>query len=110
MKQEPLYSKERSFIYVYFVSRRTVLNTMRFKSVDRVPFYIGSPWNATLKRWYSEGLPENIDLRMLFDTDGIVELGIYFGMCPAFERTVLEENDTFVVYMNHFIQTEILCP
>ncbi|SHF23511.1 Uroporphyrinogen-III decarboxylase [Caldanaerobius fijiensis DSM 17918] len=81
--------------------RERFLNTMRFKSVDRVPFYIGGPWATTLKRWHSEGLPENVDLNRLFDADGVVELGIYFGMCPAFERTVLEEDDAFVVYINH---------
>lgn len=81
--------------------RERFLNTMHFKPVDRVPFWFDGAWAATYARWRDEGLPANFHLSSLYDFDGVLEVGVYYGMAPHFGRTVVEENDEFVVYINH---------
>lgn len=81
--------------------RERFLNTMRFKPVDRVPFWLDSAWTANYDRWHEEGLPRNFSLKSLYDFDNVLEVGIYYGMAPSFERQVISEDDEFVIYINH---------
>ena len=83
------------------------LSTMRYKPADR-PVYQPVPvgfWQSTLRRWQGEGLDPSLrDYREIvssFGFDPNDDVGIYFGMCPAFEPKVLEEDDEYVIYVNH---------
>ena len=92
--------------------RERFLNTMRFKSVDRVPLWIPWFWPETLERWYSEGLPAltnsgyksgmptDINLEELFGCDTYIDVGTYYGFCPSFEETLLEEDEKTRTYIN----------
>ena len=91
------------------------LNVCRFKPFDRLPLLppLGV-WEETVRRWEKEGLANYtiefpgsldgltpmIDLYDFLGCDRFYEIGIYFGVCPAFEREVLEEDDTFITYRN----------
>ena len=90
------------------------LNTMRFKSVDRVPMWQPlSVWSATWKRWRTEGLTDfgvdlvgehSDDATRLWDylgCDRQDEIGIYYGFCPGFEYKFIEEDDQYITYRNH---------
>jgi hypothetical protein len=94
--------------------RERFLNTMRFKPVDRVPFWPPlAVWNATLKRWMNEGLTDySVDLAgehsdetlRLWDylgCDRQDEVGIYYGFCPGFEYKVIAEDEKYLTYRNH---------
>jgi uroporphyrinogen decarboxylase len=82
--------------------RQRLIDCLTFRSVDRVPFEPGGPRESTLRRWRSEGLPENADHRVVMaETLGLdlpatqppVDLGTSFLMIPQFEEKVLEHRD-----------------
>jgi uroporphyrinogen decarboxylase len=82
--------------------RERCLQTLLFGKPDRVPFSPGGPREKTLKRWRSEGLPENRDwFQVLCETLGIEQqktkpwssVGVNFQMNPKFEEKVLEHKD-----------------
>ena len=85
--------------------RERFLNTMHFSSVDRPVFHpipIGV-WNETILRWKGEGLPDDVtqsNCALFFNSDPRIDTGIYFGMCPSFEKVILEEDDDTVTYRN----------
>lgn len=83
-------------------SRERYLETLRFGKPDRIPFQPGGPREKTLKRWHSEGLPENRDwFDVLCESIGLerektqpgVWPGVDFQMNPKFEEKVLEHKD-----------------
>ncbi|MCL2741146.1 MAG: hypothetical protein FWE70_03430 [Oscillospiraceae bacterium] len=87
--------------------RERFLATMRFKPVDR-PFYRPVPigfWMSTYKKWRSEGHikdAENywdVSDSLGFDPMRYTDVG--FGLCPAFKTEILEDDGTFVTYVNH---------
>lgn len=59
---------------------------------DRVPLVAG-PWESTMLRWYSEGLPRDVSLRNYFGLDHVVMLGI--DTSPRFEAKIIEEAETY---------------
>jgi uroporphyrinogen decarboxylase len=67
---------------------------MNFERPDRLPFYewMGY-WPETLDRWYEEGLPRDVDLNTYFGYDRHEFLPINFNFIPAFERTILDEDE-----------------
>lgn len=87
--------------------RERYLATLTFGTPDRVPFAPGGPRRSTLKRWYSEGLPQDRPwLDALKEEIGIplsaereeVQPGVAFRMMPEFEEKVLEhKNGHYIV-------------
>ena len=90
--------------------RERYIETLLFGTPDRIPFEPGMPREKTLRRWHSEGLPENRDwYDYLCETLGIENLGltrnpvgsdvlVNFRMHPQFEEKVLEHrNGHYVV-------------
>lgn len=79
-----------------------------FEKVDKVYFSPGGPRESTLKRWRSEGLPENADyfeylckqIGMILERSKEEQMNpsINLEMIPAFEEKVLEhKNGHYVV-------------
>jgi uroporphyrinogen decarboxylase len=69
--------------------------------VDRPPYWLNwSPWASTWQRWEREGKPAYItDYRTFFDPDQVpLPVPINTGPCPRIERTVLEEDDSYVTF------------
>ena len=88
-------------------SRERYVRHMTFQPVDRPPFMVlMGAWPETLARWRDEGMSADKDMQTdLADRFGLDDfcrhpLGVNFGMCPAFEETVLEEDDESKVIRN----------
>ncbi|MFO8009131.1 MAG: hypothetical protein R6V05_15510, partial [Candidatus Brocadiia bacterium] len=45
------------------------------READRVPI-IDSPWPATIERWQSEGMPEDVDWADYFGLDRTARIGV----------------------------------
>lgn len=79
--------------------RERFLNCMNYKPVDRCPFRNFGAWPETIERWKSEGYrPED---EPLFAVDHWEWQGGWFFPNPPFERKIVEENETTVLYINH---------
>ncbi len=61
---------------------------------DRVPIMDG-PWETTVRRWHSEGLPEGVSWVDYFDLDRIGHVGV--DTSPRFERQVIEDTDEHII-------------
>lgn len=95
--------------------RKRFLNTMRFKPVDRVPFWPPlDVWTTTWKRWESEGHTSMVTELVgehggagflnfwdYFGCDRQDEIGIYYGFSPGFEYQVVDEDDRTITFRNH---------
>ena len=78
--------------------RERFLATMRYEPVDRVPYREFGAWPETRDRWRREGYdPEHPP----FDTDPWHWYGGWFHPNPPFERTVVEQDDHTILYVNH---------
>ena len=87
---------------VTMTDRERYFETVLFGMPDRIPFQPGGPRESTLRRWHSEGLPED---RSFFDvmceeigvemttTRPAIQPGVNFRMHPTFEEKVLEHRD-----------------
>ncbi|MHB9035530.1 MAG: uroporphyrinogen decarboxylase family protein [Armatimonadota bacterium] len=66
---------------------------MNFEKPDRLPLWDFGYWPETLDRLYGEGLSREADLVDYFGLDRITFAPINFNFVPAFEPTVLDEDD-----------------
>ena len=86
-------------------------NTFSFHKVDRPPVHTHGGWPETYDRWQQEGLPENWRETNFFGEDRIGGTGVHLGTCrfspffPRFERQVLEENETYIVFRDEHGRT-----
>ncbi len=81
-------------------SRERIIRYMNGEKTDRIPFIIRwEPWDQTIERWKAEGMKNEDDWYSLFDFDPFyVEAGLNFGICPPFEREILEDEGDTVVF------------
>jgi len=79
--------------------RERQIETLLFGTPDKIPFSPGGPREKTLKRWHSEGLPEDEPWNLVLNRElGIdpeprqkqVQPGVDLRMIPQFEEKVLE--------------------
>ena len=74
------------------------------KEIDRQPlsFYFG-PWQQTIERWENEGLPKGSpwDFGMNLDP-GICHVNVNLGFYPAFERTIIDENENSITIRDEY--------
>ena len=71
------------------------------KSVDRPPYCLfWGPWARAWPRWESEGKPPEVtDHRSFMQPDSPPRIvPVNLGPCPAIERTVIEENEDYIVH------------
>ena len=73
---------------------------MAYESVDRAPFWDWGGWPETIERWKTEGYDPKrdnptaaVDQRQCF--------GGWFFPAPPFQREVIEQTSTHIVYINH---------
>ncbi len=87
---------------------------MNYQPVDRTPFWSWGAWPETIERWKGEGYdPATADLNMggapPFDklragsagADVRQVYGHWFQPHPPFEKTVVEQTDEHILYVNH---------
>lgn len=65
------------------------------READRIPI-TDYPWAGTIRRWWREGMPQNVDWRDYFDIDKVecVEVDI----SPRIPRRIIEETDRYVIH------------
>jgi uroporphyrinogen decarboxylase len=73
------------------------------KEADRVPI-TDSPWNTTLQRWHSEGLPTDVPWDRYFDLDRYVS--IHADNSPRFGWRRIEENEDWVITYTNWGATQ----
>ena len=62
------------------------------READRIPI-IDDPWDATIERWHSEGMPKNVSYVDYFGLDRTALIMV--DNSPRYERRVVEETDTY---------------
>ncbi len=85
--------------------RERFVACMLGEPVDRPPYWLcWGPWSTTWARWEREGKPADVtDHRSIFDPDEPPAcVPVNCGPCPPFERTVLEEDDDYVVFIDRW--------
>ncbi|MCL2159636.1 MAG: hypothetical protein FWH48_10580 [Oscillospiraceae bacterium] len=78
--------------------RERFLSVMRYKPVDRVPLWNFGAWPETLQRWQNEGYDPK---KQNFSEDKRHWVGGWFFPCPAFEHTIMAEDENTITYVNH---------
>jgi len=79
-------------------SRERLRLALQHREPDRVPIH-DSPWQATVDRWRTEGLPSGVSAADYFDYD-LVSYGA--DTSPQFPVEVLYENEEYIVERNSF--------
>ena len=82
--------------------RERFLETMRFGTPDRIPYWEFGVFGHTLERWRKEGLPANASLDDYFGFDKRERIAVNFQMWPEFEQSVLAETDEFQIVIEQF--------
>lgn len=67
------------------------------READRIPI-IDYPWDTTIKRWHSEGMPENVDFNKYFGIDKIETIQI--DSSPGYSFEILEDTSEYWIYRN----------
>jgi len=83
--------------------RERFLACLLGEPVDRPPYLINfGAWATTLKRWEREGPPQDVKNYIgIFEPDhGPQVVPVNLGPCPRFERSVLEEDDDYVTFID----------
>ena len=65
------------------------------KDADRIPI-IDSPWEGTIRRWESEGMPAGMPFEEYFDIDRCASIGA--DNSPRYPTRTLEETDEWRLY------------
>jgi uroporphyrinogen decarboxylase len=73
---------------------------MSYHPVDRLPWWNWGAWPETIERWQREGYdPAVYEPALLADPRNSIH--DWFFPSPPFEHTVIEEDETFITYINH---------
>lgn len=85
-------------------ARERFLRCVLGRDVDRPPFWLWwGPWGSTWRRWEREGKPPEANHRSLWPVEAPpAAVPIQCGPCPARPRTVLEENDRYVTWIDNW--------
>jgi len=79
-------------------SKERFLSIMKYQQVDRMMVWDFGYWPETVKRWETEGLPENVDISKFLGIDVRWKLlEVKTGPFPPFEEEVIEEKDDTVI-------------
>ena len=76
-------------------SRERFLRMFSHQTADRIPI-MDSPWDATIARWRSEGMPETVDWADFFGLDRVA--GFSVDKSPRYPEKTVEETDAYRIY------------
>lgn len=79
-------------------SRERFLKTVHFEKTDRLFLFPQWIFKAAKKRWQSEGMPKDVHYNTFFGFDRYEEIPINFGLIPAPEEVVIEEDAQTATY------------
>lgn len=86
--------------------RERFVATIQGDAIDRPPYWLfWAPWETTWERWAREGKPQHLgsmaDVRAHFGAEQPPQsLPVNCGPCPPIERTVLEEDEDYVTFVD----------
>jgi uroporphyrinogen decarboxylase len=83
--------------------RERILRTYRHQEVDRIPM-LDKAWAGTKRRWYAEGMPQNVTWEDFFGFDHRIQLCP--DNSPRFEKRILEENDRYKIVTTSWGSTQ----
>lgn len=69
------------------------------RDADRIPI-IDDPWDATIQRWESEGMPKGMSFVDYFGLDRVKM--IFVDSSPRYEKRVIEETEEYVIYTSDY--------
>ena len=72
--------------------------TTHYGERDRLYHWEMGPYEETVRRWRDGGLPDDSDWRFYGGYDRFEVARVSVGLCPAFERETLEEDDAYEIY------------
>jgi uroporphyrinogen decarboxylase len=78
----------------YMTSHDRFSRMYSHQEADRIPI-IDSPWNATIERWHSEGMPADVSYVDFFGLDKIAHIGV--DNSPQYLERVIEETADYVI-------------
>ncbi len=77
-------------------NRELFQQIMFYGEFDRMPVVHWTGWGETLERWYSEGLPRDVNIHEYLGTrPHWTGVGGNLNLFPAFEEDVLEDTDEY---------------
>lgn len=81
-----------------------IINTVLCKKVDRLPYLCEfGPWEETLIRWSSEGMPPKYQWKEHLDLDkGVFKLPVNLGFFPEFKTEVIEVRGEYDIMQDRF--------
>ncbi|MHB1485651.1 MAG: uroporphyrinogen decarboxylase family protein [Saccharofermentanales bacterium] len=78
-------------------SKERIKRMFEHQTADRIPI-MDYPWDTTIKRWHSEGMPVNVEFHKYFGIDKIETIPV--NSSPRYDYEVLEETSDFTIYRN----------
>ena len=69
------------------------------READRVPI-IDIPWEETIQRWHSEGMPAGVDYVEFFGLDRVAEVMV--DNSPRYPEKILEETEDYKISTTSF--------
>jgi len=89
-------------------TRERILAVLAHEKPDRLPNLEFGYWDETLTSWYRQGLPRSVttnsEVESYLGLEGVTLfplVPLQNGMCPAFERKVIEERDGHLIVQDH---------
>lgn len=85
-------------------NRERIINTVLCKKVDRLPYLCDfGPWEETLNRWSTEGMPYKNQWKEHLDLDkGVFKLPVNLGFFPEFKQEVIEVQGDYNIVQDRF--------
>jgi uroporphyrinogen decarboxylase len=80
-------------------SRERFRKIFEHQEADRIPI-IDSPWEATIERWHSEGMPDSISFIDYFGLDHVAHISV--DNSPQFDQVTLEETPEHTIYTSNW--------
>jgi uroporphyrinogen decarboxylase len=97
---ETLATKKR--ILMNEQSRKRISEAINHREFNRVPMIETSFWPETLKRWYNEGLPEEVHINEYFQLDRLEWFFPVFDCTFQIQPETIEENEKYIIRRNEY--------
>lgn len=83
-------------------SRKRIYDAVNHREFDRVPMIETMFWPETIKRWYGEGLPKDVDIHDYFQLDPLEHFFPVFDCTFQAKPEIVEEDENHVIRRNEY--------
>lgn len=82
-------------------ARQRLINTLKFKPVDRIPLVEWPIREATMREWIKQGYPKSCPVQKYFSTDTFwIDVPFNIRIFPKFEEKIIEKNDKYKIWID----------